>query len=208
MTQKQMPYKRLASIRLIAALVGFIIAVNSLIIFSDQANRVFFSSWTVNATSLIALGVGLLVLYRQKQNGFYDKTYTSLVIALTLWFIAERISTYYAFGPEIHTTFPSFIDLFRLSAFGFFMYHLFKTYKLFGKSFKPYWVLLSLSILLNTAAYTGSVLGIVTHVTVDIWIPALLYNSGYICVATALFWHNRIFIFEGKAQQKPSRSNQ
>lgn len=186
---------------LIITLIGSIVAGNSVVVFSDLESRVFFSSWTVNITLLVATGLAFIVMRRQKVYGL-GKTYVSLVAGLALWLVAERISTYYEAGAGIDGSFPSFADVVRLSGYVFFAYHLFKARQFSSKSVIPYCALLSLSMLINAIAYGGSVYSEEMNVTGQIWIWDLLYNAAYLCLAVTLFWHNWFFIFKKKDQER------
>jgi hypothetical protein len=186
---------------LVIALIGSIIMVNSIVAFSGPENRIFFANWTVSITLLIALGLVILVAYRQKTYGL-GRMYFSLVIGLALWFITERIYAYNEFGSEIETSFPSVADALRLSGFAFIGFHLFRTYHLTSKSLIPYGALLSFAVLTNAIAYGGSVYMAETVIAGQMWLWHLLYNASYLCIAVTLFWHNRFFIFRKRDEEE------
>lgn len=197
------PMLNVRSIRrnMVIMLIASIIAINSVVILSNYENREFFSNWTVNITLVTTIGLALIMMYRQKQSRAHFKSYISIVITLALWFAAERVSTYYELGVGTEASFPSFADLFRLTGYALFSYHLYSSYLLSRKSFIPYWKLLSLSMVINSIAYGGFVYNQMTNITDEIWMWDVLYNTSYLCIATALFWHNRFFIFK-KDQEK------
>lgn len=182
---------------LIIALINSIIAVNAIIIFSDQESRIIFSNLAVSATAMLALALALFVMYRQKIDSLSIQRYVPLAVGLILWFAAERTSTYYEIGVGTEASFPTFADVLRLIGYAFFAYYLFKTHKLFSKSLVPYWKLLALSMLFSAIAYSGSVYSVAKNIA-EIWVWDLLYNASYICIANALFWHYRFFIFKKK----------
>jgi len=178
-------------------LIGSIIAVNSVIVFSNPESREVYSNLLVNATATIALGLALIVMYRQKIYGL-SKVYATLAAGLILLFVAERISTHYELGSATEMSFPSFVDLLRLIGYTFFAYHLFRSYKFSRKSLVPYWKLLLLSMLINVIAYSGSVYSVATNIIEETWMWDLMYNASYLCIAIALFWYNRFFIFKNE----------
>ncbi len=130
---------------------------NSLIIFSGE-DRVVFSNWTINAAAAIALGISLLITWRQKLGGLYGKTYAAFTIGLALWFVAEMLWTYYELGQGIEEPFPSLADAFWLAGYGPFAYHLFMTFRFFGKVSKKHLFIASLGAAIFLAQLTGIIL--------------------------------------------------
>ena len=51
-----------------------------------------------------------------------------------MWFAAEITWTYFEIGLKIDTPFPSVADVFWLTGYGFFAYHLYSIYKFVGKN--------------------------------------------------------------------------
>ena len=81
----------------------------------------------------IALCISLIVVYRQKLDGLFGKTYASLAIGLGLWFIAEVLWSFFEFGSDHET--PSLLraDLLWLAGYSAFIYYGFSMYTFFGK---------------------------------------------------------------------------
>ena len=279
---KRDPLSSIVSTRrnLILLLISCIVIVNCFIVLSTGENRVFFSNWTINVASAIALGYALITVYRQKLDGLYGKTFASLAIGLGLWFMAEIIWTYFELGLNIDTPFPSIADAFWLMGYFFLAYHLYKIYNFVKvQSGKPvlimvsictaiiigyivyltiavsdlstsytqnqdsnnmllvsvsiaypildgvllipavlvlwavragqlsyiHWMLLALSILIMAVADSGFGYISVSNkdtVQAEEWPWDICYNTSYLLIAGALFWHNRFFIFNEKAMKK------
>jgi hypothetical protein len=143
-------------------LIGSIIVANSVIVFSSGENQVFFSNWTINVTSAIALGFALITVYRQKLDGLYGKTFASLAIGLTLWFIAESVWTYFELGLHIKTPFPSIADLFWLTGYGFIAYHLYRIYNFVRiETIKP-------AVVIVVSIATAIILGFVVNLIIGV----------------------------------------
>ena len=148
--------------KLTFVLISSIIVANSVIVFSSGENRVFFSNWTINVTSAIALGLALITVYRQKLDGLYGKTFASLAIGLTLWFIAESVWTYFELGLHIKTPFPSIADLFWLTGYGFLAYHLYRIYNFVRiETIKP-------AVVIVVSIATAIILGLVVNLIISI----------------------------------------
>jgi hypothetical protein len=124
--------------RLILTLVISIAVANSFIIFPDSENRSLFSNWTINAAVAVALGISILVVWRQKLDGLNGRTYAAFSIGLALWFVAEILWTYYELVAGIEDPFPSLADAFWIAGYAPFAYHLMATYKFFGQTVKPH----------------------------------------------------------------------
>jgi hypothetical protein len=132
---------------------------NSLIVFSGDDDRAVFSNWTINAAAAIALGISLLITWRQKLGGLYGKTYAAFTIGLALWFVAEILWTYYELGQGIEEPFPSLADAFWLAGYGPLAYHLFRTFWFFGKVSKKHLFTASLGAAIFLAQMTSIILG-------------------------------------------------
>jgi hypothetical protein len=137
--------------------IASIIIANLVIALPNDESRVFFSDWTTNGTSIIAMVLALIVVYRQKLDGLHGVTYASLAVATVLWFIAEMIWTYYELGLGIESPYPSIADIFWLAGYGFAAYHLFRTYRFFRKLFNPYTIVVvsvAIAFILTFVVYT------------------------------------------------------
>lgn len=122
---------------LVLTLIISTTVTNSLIVFPEGEGRSFFSNWTINASAAAALGLALVVTWRQKFDGLHGRTYTAFAAGLTLWFVAEMLWTYYELVAEIDP-FPSLADAFWIAGYAPFAYHLIANYRFFGQVVKPY----------------------------------------------------------------------
>jgi hypothetical protein len=118
---------------LILILIGSAVTINQPLVLTQGEERVFYNNVTVNVTAAIAVAFAAVTIYRQKLDGLYGKTYLSLTIGLGLWLAAEITCTNFEIGLEIDTPFPSVADVFWLTGYGFFAYHLYRIYKFVGK---------------------------------------------------------------------------
>jgi hypothetical protein len=119
---------------LILILISSATAVNLPLILTQGEERVFYNNVTVNVTAAIAVAFAAVTIYRQKLDGLYGRTYLSLTIGLGLWLVAEVTWTYFEIGLKIDTPFPSVADVFWLTGYGFFAYHLYTIYTFVGKN--------------------------------------------------------------------------
>ncbi len=127
--------------RLILTLAISIAIANSFIIFPDNESRPFFTNWTINAAAGVALGMSLLVVWRQKLDGLNGRTYAAFAAGLGLWFVAEILWTYFDLFTGIEP-FPSLADAFWIAGYAPFAYHLVTTYKFFGQVVKPHVIII------------------------------------------------------------------
>lgn len=129
--------------RLALTLVVSIAAANSFIIFPDSESRPLFSNWTINAVAAVALGISLLVVWRQRLDGLNGRTYAALATGLGLWLVAEMLWTYYTLFAGIADPFPSLADAFWIAGYVPFAYHLMATYRFFGQTVKPHVIIIT-----------------------------------------------------------------
>lgn len=106
-------------------LVGAAIVCTALT-FSPPLNgdRSVYSNILAVVASGAAFAFSIQVIYRQKVRGLIPQLYTSLGLALGLWFTAEAIWAYYEIGLVIETPFPSLADAFWLAGYIPFFYFL------------------------------------------------------------------------------------
>jgi hypothetical protein len=68
---------------------------NSIIIFADSDSKVIYSNWILIINSLIAAGLSLYILIKDKKHAGHDKENILLTIGLIFWLIANIIWAYY-----------------------------------------------------------------------------------------------------------------
>jgi hypothetical protein len=247
--------------KLALVLAASVAAINLIIVFSNPESRLMYSDMAAVATVSTGLAFSLVVVSRQKLDGLHGKTYAAVAIGLSFWIVAEVIWAYYEIALEIDTPFPSIADAFWLAGYLPFAYHIFRTYRFFGKVIKPYttaivaagaaiflgyaitmiyfataeplsdiasfslgiaypildavlivpaiaillfmgkgeltsmpWMLLSSAMIMYAVGDSGFAFDALLSLTEEIWIWNIFYNAGDLCVAGALFWHNRFLV--------------
>jgi hypothetical protein len=100
---------------------------------TEEEYRIYVLDIIEPLAAAVALGISLVVVYRQKLDGLFGKTYASLAAGLVLWFIAEVLWSFFEFGSDHET--PSLLraDFFWLAGYGAFIYYGFSMYTFFGK---------------------------------------------------------------------------
>jgi hypothetical protein len=119
---------------IIWVLIGSIGFTSVLIILSPDDKRVIICDIIEPLAAAIAVGLSVLVIYRQKTDGLMGKAYTFLGVGLALFLIAEIIWSYYEIALEIENPFPSIADALWLIGYGPLLYFVFKMYRFFGAS--------------------------------------------------------------------------
>ena len=134
--QPQKLYFDTKSVRnnIICVLIGSIVFTSVLIILSPDDKKVIICDIIEPLAAAIAVGLSVLVIYRQKTDGLMGKAYTFLGVGLALFLIAEIIWSYYEIGLEIENPFPSIADALWLIGYGPLFYFVFKMYRFFGAS--------------------------------------------------------------------------
>ena len=249
--------------KLALVLVASVAAINLVVTFSNPGDRLTFSDMAAIATASTALAFSLVVVSRQKLDGLHGKTYAALTVGLAFWIAAEVIWGYYEIALGMDTPFPSVADVFWLAGYVPFAYHLFRTYRFFGKAINPYttaivaagaavflgytialiyssmeeplsdiasfslgiaypvldavlvvpaiaillfmrkgeltsvpWMLLSSAMIMYAVGDSGFAYDALLSLTEEIWVWNIFYNAGDLCIAGALFWHNRFFVLD------------
>jgi hypothetical protein len=119
---------------IICILIGSIGFTSVLIILSPYDKKAIICDIIEPLAATIALGLSVLVIYRQKTDGVMGKAYTFLGVGLALFLIAEIIWSYYEIVLEIENPFPSIADALWLIGYGPLLYFVFKMYRFFGAS--------------------------------------------------------------------------
>ena len=104
-------------------------SINFIIISAESNLKVIYSSWILIINSLIAAGLSVMLLLKDRVSIKRDKTIIHLTVGLILWFLANIIWGYYEIVLDIVSPVPSLADLFLLSAYGFLIYRLIITYR-------------------------------------------------------------------------------
>ena len=71
-----------------------------------------------------------------------------------------------------------------------------------GKLTSTPWILLSTAIMVLAVGDIGNIYFSILGIGDNSWIWEMFGTAGYLCVATALFWYNRFFIFDPKKVAK------
>jgi hypothetical protein len=113
--------------------------VNSLILFSDDQARVFFTNATADIAAGSAFFSALFLIYKQVKQKWKlkrsslstsllltNRAFLFLTMAIALWFTAEMLWTYYQLGLGIGVPFPSLADILWLLGYAFLILHLYK----------------------------------------------------------------------------------
>ncbi|MDQ5868751.1 MAG: hypothetical protein M3530_03370, partial [Thermoproteota archaeon] len=146
---------------------------NSLILFSDDQARVFYTNATVDIAAGIALFSALFLIYKQvkqkwklKQSSLStsllstNRAFMFLAIAIALWFTAEILWTYYQLGLGIEVPFPSLADIFWLIGYAFLILHLYKILVLLKNRTK--------SITITSLMIISAILGVIFGYTLTL----------------------------------------
>ena len=121
-------------------LVTTIFVANSIIYFAQPIeNKITYTNWILLINSSIAamLSVTVVVikLLKQKSLDQHAKTHIALTIGLILWLCAN-IQWWIYESNDIIPDVPTQADLFWLTAYPFFLYSIFSTFKEFYKKYK------------------------------------------------------------------------
>ena len=111
------------------AVIIAIITANFIIVSAESNLKIIYSSWMLIINSLIAAGLSLMILLKDRNSIKRDKTTIHLTFGLVFWFLANIIWGYYEIVLDIVSPVPSLADLFLLSAYGFLIYRLIITYR-------------------------------------------------------------------------------
>ena len=111
------------------AVIITIITANFIIVSAEPNLKIIYSSWILIINSLIAAGLSVMLLLKDRVSIKRDKTIIHLTFGLVFWFLANIIWGYYEIVLDIVSPVPSLADLFLLSAYGFLIYRLVITYK-------------------------------------------------------------------------------
>ena len=79
--------------------------------------------------SLVAAGLSVILLLKDRVSIKRDKTLIHLTFGLVLWFLANVVWGYYEIALDVVSPVPSLADIFLLSAYGFLIYRLVITYR-------------------------------------------------------------------------------
>jgi len=129
---------------LFLGLIVSIVAVDSIIYFSEIEDKRFYSELVITITVAAATFLALLLVFRQKLGGLFGKSWVSFAIGLVLWLCADITLIMYDLVLETALSIPSIIDVFWISGYAFFAYYLFSTFKHFRKLFRRNVIILSI----------------------------------------------------------------
>ncbi|MGV8106658.1 MAG: ABC transporter substrate-binding protein [Nitrososphaerota archaeon] len=111
--------------------ISIILAIavgDSLIIFSEQQDKLFFANLVLNINSFVAASLAIFVIIKEK-NKSNLKANIFLVVGLVLWFIANIVWAYYEVILHLMAPVPSLADVLLLSAYSILIVRLLIEYK-------------------------------------------------------------------------------
>ena len=92
-----------------------------------------FSNWVIDISAGLALIFSLILIIRERNRKNEGKKYVSLFIAISLWFSAEIVYTYYQSILRIDVPYPSYADSLWLLGYIFMGYHLYSSFYYWNK---------------------------------------------------------------------------
>lgn len=95
-----------------------------------------FSNWVIDISAGLALIFSLILIIRERNRKIEGKKYISLFIAISLWFSAEIIYTYYQSILRVDVPYPSYADSLWLLGYIFMAYHLYSSFYYWNKKKK------------------------------------------------------------------------
>ena len=98
--------------------------------------RFMFSNWVIDISAGLAFIFSLLLILRERKRKSEGKKYVSLFIAISLWFSAEIVYTYYQSISRIDVPYPSYADSLWLLGYIFMAYHLYSSFYYWNKKKK------------------------------------------------------------------------
>jgi hypothetical protein len=163
---------------LVFGLIAAIVAINGAVLLTAGSEmETLVSDISRIVTVGAAAALSLVVVARQKVGGLFGRAYASLAAGLILWVIAESIWGYYELGLGIETRVSSIADLFWISGYGPFAYHLFSTARFFGKGVKKSLV---------TLVSAGATVFLVFYIQAATSISAVEGSEGFLTLAVAI----------------------
>ena len=112
---------------LFLGLIVSIVALDSVIYFSEIEDKRFSSELIITITAAAAAFLALLLVYRQKLGGLFGKSWVSFAIGLVLWLCADITLIIYDLVFETSFSIPSVIDVFWILGYAFFIYYKLRT---------------------------------------------------------------------------------
>lgn len=125
--------------RIIVLLIGFAVVDSLIAVFAYGADaggidlRTRVTDAEVMVTEGIAATIGIVVALRSGFGGLHGRTYVSLAIGLSFWFAGETVWTIYEAVLQVDMPAYTLADVFWISGYPFFAYHLFKMYAYFAR---------------------------------------------------------------------------
>ncbi len=129
----------------VSVLIVSVVVPSLIILFSPNESKIFVCDIIEPLSAAVAVGLSIVVIYRQKIDGLIGKAYASLAIGLALFLAAELIWSYYEIGLGVQSPFPSVADGLWLIGYGPLFYYVFKMYGFFGGSHSKYQQILILA---------------------------------------------------------------
>jgi len=148
---------------LFLGLIVSIVAVDSVIYFSEIGDKRFFSELIITITAAAAAFLGLLLVFRQKISGLFGKSWACFAIGLVLWLCADITLILYDIVFETSFSIPSIVDVFWISGYVFFAYNIFSTYKHFQNLFSRKVIFISI---IGNAIFLAYIISITLSIAV------------------------------------------
>ena len=95
-----------------------------------------FSNWVIDISAGLALIFSLILIIRERNRKIEGKKHVSLFIAISLWFSAEIVYTYYQSILRVDVPYPSYADSLWLLGYIFMAYHLYSSFYYWNKKKK------------------------------------------------------------------------
>ncbi len=148
---------------LFLGLIVSIVAVDSIIYFTETGDKRFYSEIIITTTAAAAASLGLLLVFRQKIGGLFGKSWLCFTIGLVLWLCADITLILYDLVFETSFSVPSIVDVFWISGYAFFAYNIFSTYKHFQNLFSRKVIFISI---IGNAIFLAYIISITLSIAV------------------------------------------
>ena len=98
--------------------------------------RFMFSNWVIDISAGLSFIFALILIIRERKRKSKGKKYVSLFIAISFWFCAEILYTYYQSVMRNDIPYPSYADSLWLLGYVFMAHHLYSSFYYWNKKNK------------------------------------------------------------------------